>query len=95
MLKKDLINSVASDTKLSKQTIRQVMDSILETTTKALVAGDSVMVFGLGRMSISKRGPKQARNIHTGEIVIVPPRIAVVMAPSDPLVKAVNAAVEA
>jgi len=92
MLKKDLISHVAKDTGLPKKTIRQVMDAIVSSTTATLVAGGEVMLFGLGKLSISKRGPKPARNIWTGEKVIVPPRRAVVMAPNDALVKAVNAA---
>lgn len=95
MLKKDLINLVAADTGVGKKTIRQVMDSIVDRTTRALVAGDNAMIFGLGRMSVVKRGPKLARNIWSGENVIVPPRNAVVMAPSDALVKAVNAGSQA
>lgn len=92
MLKKNLIDAVASDTGISKKDTRRVMDSIVAITRKHLVAGGDVMLFGLGKLHVVKRGPKVARNIHTGEKVIVPPRLAVVMAPNDAIVKEVNAA---
>lgn len=94
MLKKNLIDAVAGDTGVSKKDIRQVMDSIVTVTRKSLAAGDDVMLFGLGKMHVVKRGPKVARNIRTGEKVIVPPRLAVVMAPNDAIVKEVNAAAQ-
>jgi DNA-binding protein HU-beta len=91
MLMKNLVDAIAIDTGLPKKSIRQVMESIVETTQKSLVAGESVRMFGLGCMSVVERGPKSARNIRTGEKVMVPARKVVVMSPSDALLKSVNA----
>jgi nucleoid DNA-binding protein len=49
-----------------------------------------VFLFGLGKLKVVERGQKLARNIHTGESVIVPPRKVVVLQPSDPLTEAAN-----
>lgn len=91
MLKKDLIDAVSADTGVAKKVIREVMDSIAHHTTETLIQRGEVMLFGLGKMSVSKRGEKIARNIRTGERVVVPPRLAVVMSPNASIVKAVNA----
>ena len=91
MLMKNLVDAVALDTGLPKKHIRQVMDSIVTSTRSSLVKGESVRLFGLGCMSVVQRGPKTARNIWTGEKVMVPARKVVVMAPSDALLKSVNA----
>ena len=91
MLMKDLVDAVADDTGIPKKTIRRVMDSIVHSTHEALIKGDSVRLFGLGCMSVVQRGPKAARNIWTGEKVIVPQRRVVVMSPSDTMTQGLNA----
>lgn len=91
MLKKDLIDAVASATGKPKVAVREVLDALSDVTHAALSVGDSVMLAGLGRVSVSKRGQKLARNLRTGEPIIVPPRNAVLFAASDSLIKAVNA----
>lgn len=90
MLKKDLIKNVAALTGHPQNTVREILDGMCDVTTATLVSGDSVMLAGLGRLSVSRRGPKKARNLKTGEAVIVPARNAILMSPSDGLVKAVN-----
>lgn len=91
MLKKDLIDLVAREADMPKKTVGKVMDAILHVSIDALMAGKEVRLFGIGKLYVSRRGPKVARDLHTGARVIVPPRNAVVMAPSDVLVKSVNA----
>lgn len=90
MLKKNLVDAVAADSGLPKKTVREVMAAIVEVSTKHLVADGEVRLFGLGKLYVSHRGPKKARDLWSGASVIVPARNAVVMAPSDSLVKAVN-----
>lgn len=91
MLKKDLINQVAAITGKPKTLVREVLDATCDVTIAALATGNSVMLAGLGKLSVSRRGEKRARNLRTGEVIIVPPRNAVMMSASDSLLKAVNA----
>lgn len=91
MLKKDLINQVAAVTGKSKTIVREILDATCDVTIAAMATGNSVMLAGLGKLSVSRRGEKLARNLRTGEKIVVPPRNAILMAPSDALVKAVNA----
>lgn len=90
MLKKDLIAEVALDTGIPQHTVRAVMDSISRVTLGAVRRGREVMVLGLGKISTSQRGPKKARNIHTGESVVVPPRTVPLFRPSVSLSKAAS-----
>lgn len=90
MLKKELISEVSRKTGATKELVHKVIDSIAEVTLESVRQGGEVMVLGLGKLSISRRGPKKARNIHTGETVTVPPRNAPLFRPSVALTKAAN-----
>lgn len=82
MLKNELIKKVAAVTGQTRDTVRQVLDGTLEVTLNEVKAGNDVMAFGLGKISVGQRGAKTARNLHTGEKVIVPPRAVVLFRPS-------------
>ena len=90
MLKKDLINAVSYRAALPKTMVRAVLDAAGEVSSLALQNGQEVMLLGLGKLSLSRRGPKQARNLHTGATVLVPPRTVVVFAAASGLTKLVN-----
>lgn len=91
MIKKDLIDNVAALSGKPKTVVREVLDALCDVSTAALATGDSVMLAGLGKLSVSRRGEKRARNLKTGDVIIVPPRNAVMLSASDSLLKAVNA----
>ena len=76
-------------------TVRSVLDEAASAVRESLSAGEPVFLFGLGKLSISQRGEKVARNIRTGETVIVPPRSVAVYRPSTSVDDAVNARVTA
>lgn len=82
MLKHELIKEVSTDTGVPQQTVRHVLESVVTTVTTALRKGRPVHLFGLGKLFVSQRGPKRARNIWTGEDVTVPPRTVAVFRPS-------------
>lgn len=88
MLKNELIKIVSRDTGIAAEQVRLVMESINKHAIGAIEKGEEVMLLGLGKISVSHRGPKQARNIHTGEPVVVPPRRVPVFRPSVSLTKA-------
>lgn len=90
MLKGDLIKRTAYVSGQSQSTVRNVLDAVAAVTRKAVSKGDSVFLFGLGKLHVVQRGEKRARNLHTGETVIVPPRRAVLLQPSDSLTESAN-----
>ena len=90
MIKKDLIDNVSALSGKPKTVVREVLDALCDVSTAALATGDAVMLAGLGKVSVSRRGEKRARNLKTGDVIIVPPRNAILFAASDSLLKAVN-----
>lgn len=88
MLKNELIKSVAADTKIPQDTVRQVMECIADKALSSIRGGEDFMLLGLGKLTVSHRGPKAARNIWTGESVTVPARAVPVFRPSVALSRA-------
>lgn len=90
MLRKDLIKAVAADTGSPQKLVSQVIDGIERAVLGAVRSGQEVMLLGLGKLVTSRRGEKRARDMVTGEPVVVPPRNAVLLRPSESLVAAAN-----
>lgn len=91
MKKGQLIKAVAERCGQPQAVVREVLDDAAEIVRKAVAKGDEVFLFGLGKLSVSSRGQRKARNLHTGEAVMVPPRRVVLFRPSDSVVVAANA----
>lgn len=92
MLKHEFIKRVAYVSGESAGTVRMILSSAAAVTKKAISKGDSVFLFGLGKLDVVQRGEKRARNLHTGETVMVPPRKVVTLQPSTALTQAANEA---
>ncbi|MEI2403022.1 HU family DNA-binding protein [Niallia taxi] len=67
MNKTQLINAVAESSELSKKDSTRVVDSVMETITKALKNGEKVEILGFGAFSVSERAARKGRNPQTGE----------------------------
>ncbi|MCM3213126.1 HU family DNA-binding protein [Niallia taxi] len=67
MNKTELINAVAESSELSKKDSTRVVDSVMETITKALKNGGKVEILGFGAFSVSERAARKGRNPQTGE----------------------------
>ncbi|MDK8643609.1 HU family DNA-binding protein [Niallia taxi] len=78
MNKTELINAVAESSELSKKDSTRVVDSVMETITKALKNGGKVEILGFGAFSVSERAARKGRNPQTGEEI----EIAASKAPS-------------
>lgn len=90
MLKAELIKRTAYVSGKSQETVRTVLDAMLGVVKKAVSEGRPVMLAGVGKLYVAQRGEKRARNIRTGEVVIVPPRKVVLLQPSDALTRSAN-----
>jgi len=78
MNKTELINAVAESSELLKKDSTRVVDSVMETITKALKNGGKVEILGFGAFSVSERAARKGRNPQTGEEI----EIAASKAPS-------------
>lgn len=92
MKKAELIRSTAETSGIPASTVRVVVDALADAALVALSKGEEVYLAGLGKLVVAQRGPKAARNLRTGEKLVVPPRKVVVYRPSLGANAAANAA---
>lgn len=72
MNKADLAGKVQEVLNGTKAEAERVVDSIIDTITASLKAGDEVSIAGLGIFSTKTRPARQGRNPRTGESIRVP-----------------------
>jgi len=90
MLKKDLIGAVAIQAGETPTRTRRILAALSQVVKDAIAGGDSVMLAGLGKLVVRRRGERQARNMVTGEQMLVPARNVVVLNPSVGVTAAAN-----
>jgi DNA-binding protein HU-beta len=69
MNKSELIDSIASDAKISKADAGRALDGFINATTKALKKGDRVALVGFGSFSVAKRAARVGRNPSNGKSI--------------------------
>jgi len=69
MNKAQLIDAMASASKMSKSQAKSALDGFVTATTGALKKGDRVALVGFGSFSISKRAAREGRNPQTGKTI--------------------------
>jgi len=74
MNKQEIVAKIAKDTELSKVAVSGVLESLIETVTKALKKGDSVSFVGFGTFKAASRKARKARNPQTGATITIPKR---------------------
>lgn len=72
MNKAELIEKVASKTKLTKVQSEGVIDAALEIISKAVAKGDEVKLVGFGTFSMTSRRSRTGRNPKTGTKLVIP-----------------------
>ena len=75
---------------ISKQDMSSVVDTLFESMARALMAGETIELRGLGRFSIKEREPVMGRNPKTKTAVRVPKRWVVQFKPGESLSKQIN-----
>jgi DNA-binding protein HU-beta len=70
--KAELIEKVASKTKLTKVQSEGVIDAALEIISKAVAKGDEVKLVGFGTFSMTSRRSRTGRNPKTGTKLVIP-----------------------
>ena len=72
MTKRELKGRVTESTGVEFSVVSKVVDSVLDEFQKAFVAGEDIQFRGFGSFSVIQAAAKKARNISTGEPVMVP-----------------------
>lgn len=84
MNKAELIDAIASGSKLTKADAGRALDSTIEAIHKALKKGDRIGLVGFGSFSVAKRAARLGRNPQTGkEIKIAAKKVVKFKAGSD------------
>jgi DNA-binding protein HU-beta len=69
MNKAELVDAIASESKLSKADARRALDGFINATTKSLKKGDRVALVGFGTFGVTKRAARIGRNPQTGKAI--------------------------
>jgi DNA-binding protein HU-beta len=72
MNKAELIEAIASESKLTKADAKKALDAFISTTSNALKTGDRVALVGFGSFSVTKRAERKGRNPQTGAEITIP-----------------------
>lgn len=88
--KADIVNIVAEGTGLTKVETAAVVDGVIATISYALKKGDTIDLRGLGRFKLVQRKERRARNLQSGESILVPAKKVPVFRSSKHLIRQVN-----
>lgn len=72
MNKAQLIEKVATETKVSKAQAEMILDAAIETIKKSVKKGDDVKLVGFGTFTKAKRKARTGRNPQTGKAIKIP-----------------------
>ena len=90
MTKNDLVKELAVSEKLTLTTATKAVDGVIRIVKESLSKGDDLFLRGFGTLAVVDCAEKTARNISTGEPVIVPAHKSVKFKPSKDLKEALN-----
>lgn len=71
MNKSDLVAALSKETALTKQVAEEVIDTVFEAMSQALVAGEGIEIRGLGSFVVKDYKPYVGRNPKTGRNIDV------------------------
>lgn len=72
MNKAQLIEKIATETKVSKAQAENILDCAIETIKKTVKKGDDVKLVGFGTFTKAKRKARIGRNPQTGKAIKIP-----------------------
>ncbi|MBN1755473.1 HU family DNA-binding protein [bacterium] len=90
MTKKEVVETVAKQTKLPKAQVDKTLKALLDTVTKALKKGDKVGFVGFGTFKAVKRASRSGRNPQTGKSMTIKSATVPKFKPGKSLRDAVN-----
>lgn len=85
MTKDDLVVIVMKETGLRKAQVSDVIESMLDNITLALIEDEEVSLRGFGKFYMKERDGRSARNLSTNEVMIIPPRLTPAFAAGETL----------
>lgn len=86
----DLAEAVYREVGLSRNESSDLVESVLEEVSKALIAGDNVKISSFGSFTLREKGERVGRNPKTGVEVPIKPRKVLVFRASHVLKDRIN-----
>ena len=86
----DLADAIYEQVGLSRNESADLVESIIEEMSNALVKGDNVKISSFGSLSVRQKGERIGRNPKTGEEVPITPRKVLVFRASHVLKNRIN-----
>ncbi|HHW59141.1 MAG: HU family DNA-binding protein [Bacteroidales bacterium] len=90
MTKADIIKDIQKKTNLSRDLIKLVIDSFMETVKENMSQGENIYLRGFGSFLLKERKEKKARIISKNETIIVPAHYKPVFKPAPEFLKSVK-----
>ena len=90
----DLCEAVCSEIGLSRVDASELVESILDEISDALVRGEPVKISSFGSFLVRDKGERWGRNPKTGEAARIAPRSVLVFRPSNILRDRLNGSVQ-
>ena len=72
MNKTELIKNVAQNAEISQKEATVVVQTVVESITNTLAAGEKVQLIGFGTFEVRERAARTGRNPQTGEEIEIP-----------------------
>ncbi len=85
MQKADVVKKVAEKSGLEKETAGRAVEAFLDTMKEAMAEHETVSFRKFGNFGVQHRAPKTARNISTGDQLIVSEHIKPIFKPANNL----------
>jgi DNA-binding protein HU-beta len=92
MNKSDLVNRIAEEIDIPRVTSEKYLNAVLNEITKALGAGESVVLPGFGTFEVRERAARTGRNPQTGAAIEIAAAKAPAFKPGAALKKSLTAA---
>lgn len=89
MTKKELVRAISEESGLTQSLVKEIVQKTFDSILNELEKGNRVELRKFGVFEVKTRSERRARNVSTGEIVIVPERKVVVFRASKEMEKRV------
>ena len=81
MTKKDMVDAIAKETKLTQILVKEIMQRLFDGIIDTLEKERRIELRNFGVFEVKQRKPRKARNPRTGEKLMVPAKLVVTFKP--------------
>lgn len=82
MNKTQFLAALSEKSEVSKKDTAKLFEAMNTVICETLASGDKISIPGFGTFEVKQRAARQARNLHTGEIIQVPAKKVPAFKPS-------------